>query len=47
MSLFKSYYIANNELPTEDFLLQHGIARSTIKELGGIKELKKFYNITC
>ena len=44
MIMFRSYEISHNELPNEDFLLNHGIARSVIKELGGIKELKKQYN---
>lgn len=44
MSLLKSYEIANNELPNEDFLLNHGISRATMKELGGIKEVKRKYN---
>lgn len=44
MSLFRSYEIAHKELPNEEFLTNHGMARSVIKELGGIKELRKQYN---
>ena len=43
--LFTCYELTNNgELPTEDYLTSHSIAKKTIRELGGLKELKKRYN---
>lgn len=45
--LFRSYELSHNELPSEDYLVSHGIARKTIKEFGGLKELKKRYNMNA
>lgn len=43
--LFRCYEITNNgELPNEEYLTSHSIAKKTIRELGGLKELKRRYN---
>lgn len=43
--LFRCYEITNNgELPNEEYLTSHNIAKKTIRELGGLKELKRRYN---
>lgn len=42
MALFKSHTrLANGGLPTEGYLIDHGITRGTVKQLGGMSELKK------
>lgn len=43
--ILRSYELSHNELPSEDYLLNHGISRKTIREFGGLKELKKRYNM--
>ena len=43
--LFRCYELTNNGyLPTEDYLTSHNISKKIIKNLGGLKELKKRYH---
>ena len=42
--LFRSYELTNGELPSEDYLTSHNISKKMIRELGGLKELKKRYH---
>ena len=42
LELMRSYELANNELPSEEYITSHhGITKKIIKDLGGIKEIKK------
>ena len=42
--LFRWYELTNGDLPSEDYLTSHNISKKIIKDLGGLKELKKRYH---
>jgi hypothetical protein len=44
MELLRTYELSNQELPSEEYLIAHGITKKMIKDLNGIKEIKKKYN---
>lgn len=44
MELFRTYELAHDDLPTEDYMTTHGITKRMIRDMGGMKEIKRKYN---